>query len=117
MTWLGRLSGLSGGFEMVLKCFQLTHDIIYNIILNMVGWRNLFEKIRQNPKNVHFNDLCRLVEKFGFRFRGGKGSHKIYVRKGIFEILNFQNVGGMAKPYQIRQFLNVIDKYNLKMGE
>ncbi len=49
--------------------------------------------------------------------RGGKGSHRIYVKSGVFEILNFQNVKGMAKQYQVRQFLNVVDKYNLKIEE
>lgn len=83
----------------------------------MVRLRNLFEQMRQNPKNVRFNDLLKLVEKFGFRFRGGKGSHRIYARKGVFEMLNFQNVGGMAKPYQVRQFINIVDKYDLEMEE
>jgi hypothetical protein len=50
---------------------------------------------------------------FGFRFKGGKGSHLIYTRDGIKEMLNFQNVKGKAKPYQIKQFISVIDKYGL----
>jgi len=28
-------------------------------------------------------------------------------------MLNFQNVGGKAKPYQVRQLIKVIKKYNL----
>ncbi|MDP2765915.1 MAG: hypothetical protein Q8O41_00455 [Candidatus Methanoperedens sp.] len=44
---------------------------------------------------------------------GGKGSHVIYRREGMREMLNFQNVGGWAKPYQVRQLLKIIDKYNL----
>lgn len=83
----------------------------------MVNWGRFLEQLRRNPKNVRFNDLCKLAEKFGFRFRGGKGSHRIYARKGVFEILNFQDVKGMAKPYQVRQFLNIIDKYDLTMEE
>ncbi|CAG0969319.1 hypothetical protein METP1_01145 [Methanosarcinales archaeon] len=54
---------------------------------------------------------------FGFRFRGGKGSHVIYRRDGINEMLNFQNAGGWAKPYQVRQLLKIIDKYNLLKEE
>jgi hypothetical protein len=75
--------------------------------------RRLLEELRKNPKNVRFERLCKIVEAFGFTIRGGKGSHKIYVRKGIIEILNFQNNGGKAKPYQVRQFIKIVEKYNL----
>lgn len=74
---------------------------------------DIYEELRSNPNNVRFDKLCRAVELFGFRFKGGKGSHRIYVRDGIKEMLNFQNVKGKAKPYQIKQFISVIDKYSL----
>ena len=51
------------------------------------------------------------------KFRGCKGSHRVYVREGVKEILNFQNVKGKAKPYQVRQFLKVIENYNLPEEE
>jgi predicted RNA binding protein YcfA (HicA-like mRNA interferase family) len=57
--------------------------------------------------------LCRAAELFGFRFRGGKGSHRIYVKDGVREMLNLQSVKGMAKPYQVKQFLKVIERYKL----
>jgi len=28
-------------------------------------------------------------------------------------MLNFQNVGGKAKPYQVKQLIKIIEKYNL----
>ena len=62
----------------------------------------LFEELKKSPKNVCFEKLCKIVEAFGFRFKGGKGSHHIYVQDEVGEMLNFQNVGGKAKPYQIR---------------
>jgi predicted RNA binding protein YcfA (HicA-like mRNA interferase family) len=73
----------------------------------------LLESLKKNPKNIRFNKLCKIAEEFGFKFRGGKGSHRIYVKKGIKEMLNFQNVHGKAKPYQVRQLIKVIEKYNL----
>lgn len=75
--------------------------------------QKLFDKIKNNPKDVRFNDICRLAEYFGFTYRGGKGSHRVYTRKGIHEILNFQNVNGKTKPYQVRQFLKIVEDYNL----
>ena len=79
----------------------------------MTKKKEIYEKLKSNPKNVRFKELCKAAELFGFRFRGGKGSHKVYVRDGVKEILNFQNVKGKAKPYQVKQFLKVIEKYNL----
>ncbi len=73
----------------------------------------LLEDLKKNPKNIRFEKLCRIAEAFGFQFRGGKGSHRIYLRKDINEMLNFQNVSGKAKPYQVRQLIKIIDKYNL----
>lgn len=75
--------------------------------------REIYTKIKENPKNVRFEDLCSAAELFGFKFKGGKGSHRIFVKEGIKEMLNFQNVKGWAKPYQVKQFISVIEKYNL----
>ena len=75
--------------------------------------RKIYERFKRNPKNVRFESICRAAEGFVLRFRGGKGSHKIYVREGVREMLNLQNVGGKAKPYQVKQFLKVIETYNL----
>ncbi len=35
-------------------------------------------------------------------------------RNGVREILNFQNEGGLAKAYQVRQFIKIVEKYNLQ---
>lgn len=73
----------------------------------------MLEELKKRPKNIRFEKLCTIAEAFGFRLRGGKGSHRIYVRDGVDEILNFQNVGGKAKPYQVRQLIKIIEKYDL----
>ncbi len=64
--------------------------------------------------NVSFNDLYSLLKKMGFeeRFRG---SHHIFTKDNIEEILNLQPKGGKSKPYQVKQVRNVIIKY--KLGE
>jgi ABC-type sulfate transport system substrate-binding protein len=75
--------------------------------------RRLFEELKKSQKNVRFEKLCKIVEAFGFKFRGGKGSHRIYVQEEVGEMLNFQNVGGKAKPYQVRQFIKIVEECNL----
>ena len=44
-----------------------------------------------------------------------KGSHHIYTKEGVIEILNFQPKGSKSKPYQVKQVRQVILKY--KLGE
>jgi hypothetical protein len=45
------------------------------------------------------------------------GGHRIFGRAGIAEQLNLQNVKGKAKPYRIRQFLAIVERYNLSMED
>ena len=73
----------------------------------------IYRELKERVANVRFEELCRAAESFGFKFKGGKGSHRIFVREGIKELLNFQDVRGKAKPYQVRQFIKLIEKYNL----
>jgi len=37
------------------------------------------QKIAQNPKNVRFEDLRRLLEDYGFELKRTKGSHNSFV--------------------------------------
>jgi hypothetical protein len=71
---------------------------------------DLLEAARNNPKGVRFRDACRLAEHHGFTLRGGSGSHRVYKRKGFMRMLNFQDVGGFAKEYQVKQLLAAIDE-------
>ncbi|NUQ37208.1 MAG: type II toxin-antitoxin system HicA family toxin [Caldilineales bacterium] len=63
--------------------------------------------------NVGFDDMINLVEGFGFRLCRVRGSHHIFIHPEVPELINLQRVGGQAKPYQIRQFLKLVERYNL----
>jgi predicted RNA binding protein YcfA (HicA-like mRNA interferase family) len=79
--------------------------------------RKLLQKALSSPKNVRFNQMVMLVEAFDFRLSRVKGSHHIFVHPKVQELVNLQNVGGKAKPYQIRQFLRLVERYNLTMED
>lgn len=79
--------------------------------------RKLLQKAISSPRNVRFDDMATLMEAFGFRLSRVKGSHHISVHPEVRELVNLQNVGGKAKPYQIRQFLRLVERYNLTMGD
>jgi predicted RNase H-like HicB family nuclease/predicted RNA binding protein YcfA (HicA-like mRNA interferase family) len=56
-------------------------------------------------QNVAFADMVNLVRGFGFVSARVSGSHHIFAHDGVPELINIQNVGGQAKPCQVRQFL------------
>ncbi len=70
---------------------------------------------RGDVANVSFSDMRRLVEAFGFELRRTSGSHHVFVHPHVPELVNLQDVRGQAKPYQIRQFLRLVERYALTL--
>lgn len=64
--------------------------------------------------NVRFADLCRLAEACGFELDRITGSHHIFVHPDVPTVLNLQDAAGQAKPYQVRQFLRLVEGYDLR---
>jgi len=62
--------------------------------------------------NIDFDDLCQTLRRLGFDERV-KGSHHIFTKTGVEEILNLQAKGSKSKPYQVKQVRNVIIRYKL----
>jgi len=68
-----------------------------------------------NLANVRYSDFARLVQMFGFHLLRSSGSHRIFSHPEVQELLNLQDVRGEVKPYQIRQFLRLVEWYDLKL--
>lgn len=79
--------------------------------------RKLLRRLLASPANARFEDVCRLVEAFGFRLARVSGSHHIFVHPAVPELVNLQEVGGEAKPYQVRQFLRLVERYRLTLED
>ena len=80
--------------------------------------RQLLRRLLQGAvHNVAFNDLVNLAEGFGFQLVRVSGSHHIFVHPDIPELVNLQSVRGDAKPYQIRQLLRLVERYNIALEE
>jgi len=67
--------------------------------------KKLLAKILGGTKNVKFNEVDQLLKAFGFELARINGSHHIYNRDDIPEIINIQNRQGEVTPYQIKQIL------------
>lgn len=77
----------------------------------------LLEKVLlgHSDANIPFDGLCQMLGRYGFRLRV-KGSHHIFNRDGVAEILNLQPKGSNAKAYQVKQIRDLFLKYKLAPG-
>lgn len=64
--------------------------------------------------NVDFDDLCFLLRHLGFEERT-RGSHHIFRRSGVRELINLQRDGSSAKVYQVRQIRRILLRYGLHL--
>lgn len=85
----------------------------------MTTHARLLEQIRtgQADANVGFLALCSLLRALGFAERR-KGSHHIFGKADVAELINLQRSGASAKVYQVRQVRKVLLKYGIRnVGE
>ncbi|MCU1460343.1 MAG: hypothetical protein JWO37_418 [Acidimicrobiales bacterium] len=78
----------------------------------------LLERIlRGDLANVDFTDLVNLVLALGFQEVGGRGSHRVFARVGVTELVNLQEEKGQAKRYQVRQIVTLARRYDLQVED
>jgi len=63
-----------------------------------------------SDSNVSFDELRGLLRHLGFDERI-RGSHHIFTKENVEEILNLQPIGAKAKAYQVKQVRAVILRY------
>ncbi len=80
----------------------------------MSKFDKILEKVLRGASdaNIDFEDLSQLLRELEFQKRI-RGSHHIYSKDGVMEIINLQAKGSKAKPYQVKQVRNLILKYKL----
>ncbi len=87
----------------------------------MTQWDKFRRKLLggQSDRNIGFAELCRYVERLGFAERpdGSGGSHRVYDKEGVAEIINLQPMRHLAKPYQVKQVRRIVEKYALTEPE
>ena len=66
----------------------------------------------KSDANVSFDDLRKLLGRYGFR-EHIKGGHHIFTKNDIAEIINLQSKDGKAKAYQVKQVRDIIVFYKL----
>jgi predicted RNA binding protein YcfA (HicA-like mRNA interferase family) len=83
-----------------------------------VNPRKLLRRLASGAlSNVAFADMIQLAEGFGFRVARTNGSHHILRHPSVPEMVNLQEVKGQAKPYQVRQFLKLVERHRLALED
>ena len=66
----------------------------------------------RSDANIRFDELRTFLLRLGFTERV-RGSHRIFRREGVRELINLQRDGSQAKPYQVRQVRQAILRNHL----
>ncbi len=79
----------------------------------MGNWKKTLEQVLdgRSDANLRYEDLCHLLERFGFAKRTSGGSHCLFKKPGT-DLINLQSADGKAKAYQVRQVRQILK--NLK---
>ena len=96
-----------GGKKLVFCYCEANFKVLDNSInIDIISMRSIefiLARIKQNPKNVRFNDLCKVCDYFFGTPRQGGGSHRMYKTPWPGDPrINIQNHKGRAKVYQVK---------------
>ena len=84
----------------------------------MADIEDILSQMKRNPKGIRFNDLSKVCEHFFGEPRQSGSSHKVFRTPWQGDPrVNIQNSKGKAKPYQIRQVLQAIDRLEVQNEE
>lgn len=77
----------------------------------MSDLKKMLDKMRREPASVRFAELQKVCDHYFGAARQSGSSHAIYKTPWPGDPrVNIQNAKGKAKPYQVRQVLQAIDK-------
>jgi hypothetical protein len=84
---------------------------------NMAKIDDILAQIKQSPRDVRFNDLCKVCEHFFGEARQSGSSHRIYKTPWQGDPrITIQNHMGKAKAYQVKQVLLAIERLEVDHG-
>jgi predicted RNA binding protein YcfA (HicA-like mRNA interferase family) len=83
----------------------------------MTKRQKTLSKTLAGSRNVSFDEFRLLVESFGFRLSRVRGSHHVFTHPKVKELVNLQNVKGQVKPYQVKQVMELVERYSLTLED
>ena len=84
----------------------------------MADIEDILTQMKRNPKGIRFNDLSKVCKHFFGEPRQSGSSHKVFKTPWQGDPrVNIQNAKGKAKPYQVRQVLQAVDRLEMTNEE
>lgn len=78
----------------------------------------LYARLADNPRaTLSFRDFEKLLKAFGFEYLRTRGSHRQYGHPLLTRPFPIQPSDKDAKPYQVREFLELIEEHGLYLAE
>jgi len=78
---------------------------------------DILAQMKSNPKDVRFNDLCKVCNHYFGGPRQSGSSHRIYKTPWQGDPrINIQSHKGKAKAYQVKQVLLAIERLEVNHG-
>jgi Ni,Fe-hydrogenase maturation factor len=74
----------------------------------MTQIQKLYEKIKNNPVGVSFDDLNKLMMHFGFEIKN-KSSHFTFRHKNLIDIITVKKEPGHVKAVYVKKCLEAIN--------
>ena len=81
----------------------------------MIKPSKLYANLLASRTAMRFRDFQRILEAFGFKLDRINGSHHQYKHPLANRPLSIQPKGSMAKPYQVDQFLDIVEEFGLQI--
>ena len=87
-------------------------------IICMAKIQDILSQMRESPKSIKFNDLCKVCDAYFGEPRQSASSHRVYRTpwKGDPRV-NIQNAKGMSKAYQVKQVLQAVERLEVQNGK
>jgi predicted RNA binding protein YcfA (HicA-like mRNA interferase family) len=73
--------------------------------------------LASTSRTISFRDFERLLRAFGFDLDRTVGSHRQYAHPDVPRAFPVQPQGKDAKRYQLREFLELVERYGLHLAE
>ena len=68
-------------------------------------------------QGLSFQEFERIVRAFGYDLDRQSGSHRVFKHPVVPDRVTVQPRGKDAKPYQLRQFLDIVEKHGLTLTD
>jgi len=81
----------------------------------MANTQDILKLMRESQKGIKFNDLCKACDSLFGEARQSGSSHRVYKTPWQGDPrVNIQNSKGKAKPYQVKQVLQAIERLEVQ---